>query len=123
MQEFERIFSYYIEKQVKSNAEKYHENAIVLIKRMLNIKNSVDKNVSIVADVINFNYSLDERFKKQFNTKLHNEGYDVRIGSWTNIHGIAVSDDKKAKAIFKRENLLTDPNGDLPKNNIWYRRA
>ena len=115
LQEFERIFSCYIEKQVKSNTEKYHENAIVLIKRMLNIKNNVDKNVSIVADVINFNYSLDERFKKQFNTKLHNEGYDVRIGSWTNIHGIAVSDDKKAKAIFKRENLLTDPNGDLPK--------
>lgn len=115
LQKFERNFSCYIEKQIKSNPENYHENAIILIKRMLNIKNSVDKNVSIVADIINFNYSLDERFKKQLNTKLHTEGYDVRIGSWTNIHGIAVSDDKKAKAIFRKEKLLTNPDDDLPK--------
>lgn len=88
LKKFESIFSKYIDSMIdleKTN-EGYVNNAIELYQKLSN--GNELKNVNYETDridVFSFNYSLDSLFVNILDKNID----DLRLKSWTNIHGIA----------------------------------
>jgi len=106
LQQFEVSFGNYIQEQIKYYGKAYIENAAKLLCK---ITGSSDKN-HVMLDVINFNYSLDENIIDL----LLKEGSlpNIKINSWTNIHGIAFWNDKK------RKKFITETHGESLTNKL-----
>lgn len=90
LQKFEKIFAKYILQNIDNNRDQYYYSAANLIKNIVN-----SNNYKVVLDVINFNYSLDEKMIND----ISQLGYlsNIKINSWVNIHGIAASKDRKTR--------------------------
>lgn len=102
LKKFETLFAKFIEEQFELNRnDEYISSAVDLlqdISRLSAYEQGNTENIEQI-DVLSFNYSLDENFRKVIK--------DSRINSWSNIHGVAS---------FKIPNAIknkTDYNKDL----------
>ncbi|KRL63073.1 hypothetical protein FC23_GL001012 [Lactobacillus psittaci DSM 15354] len=87
LKKFEDVFSKFISSQINLDCadDGYVKNAIDLYENISKC-NKRNKNASGErVDVLSFNYSLDEEFKNTLDSKID----DMRLKSWSNIHGIA----------------------------------
>ena len=87
LKKFETIFSRYIANQFSiddCNSE-YIKSAISLYEGISQYSENKKITENDQIDVLSFNYSLDEGFIKTIDKKIN----DVRLKSWSNIHGIA----------------------------------
>ena len=87
LKKFEHSFSVYITNQVDLSQTRngYVNNAIKLYKDISKYNRSNRGSASDKIDVLNFNYSLDDRFKDILDREID----DNRLETWSNIHGIA----------------------------------
>lgn len=87
LKKFEHSFAIYITNQIDLNQTHsgYVDNAIKLYKDISKYNRSNKGSVSDQIDVLNFNYSLDDRFKDILDREID----DNRLETWSNIHGIA----------------------------------
>lgn len=87
LKKFEHSFAIYIANQIDLSQTRngYIANAIKLYQYISKYNQSNRNSTSKRIDVLNFNYSLDDRF----NDILDREIDESRLNTWSNIHGIA----------------------------------
>ena len=109
---FEDNFADYINKIKKEDKNKYyHKSFDLLIALMHMYPNNI-------IDVLSFNYSLDKEclidFKKYFDNKCGKQK-ELRVNSWSNIHGIAAYKDTHVKKnILSQDFFPADYDVQLP---------
>lgn len=109
---FEDNFADYINKIKKEDKNKYyHKSFDLLIALMHMYPNNI-------IDVLSFNYSLDKEclidFKKYFDNKCGKQK-ELKVNSWSNIHGIAAYKDTHVKKnILSQDFFPADYDVQLP---------
>jgi hypothetical protein len=90
LKKFELIFSRYIANQFSSDdcTSEYIKSAISLYEGISRYSKNKKITEDDQVDVLSFNYSLDEKFINIIDKTMD----DVRLKSWSNIHGIANHD-------------------------------
>lgn len=92
LKKFEKVFADYIAYQVESTNYFASERTLNLF---TSLTKADENNKDILKlDVLSFNYSVDERFKRRIKT----DRTDIDLLTWSNIHGIALFQDSAAQS-------------------------
>lgn len=95
---FEHNFSNYVFNLLNdaNKTEIYYERVKALLEALIDIKNIKNDFVEQI-DIFSFNYTLDVRFLDWLDDHQSINFNNIRISSWTNVHGICSATDANSK--------------------------